>query len=338
MDKRWENQEEIIEDYINKELMITKALRASMASDSPEESIEILLEYLGKALGSERVYIFETKDESNYDNTYEWCADGVTSEKENLQDVPYEALKIWIERFQKNKNVIIKDLEAEKENDPLAYEYLKPQNIHSLVASPLIDHDKIIGFYGVDNPPAKLLHNISTLFEIMGYFIVSMLRRRELLKKLEQLSYYDELTGCGNRHAMNEFIDTIKPDCSIGLIYGDVTGLKMINDLRGHHAGDLLLRRASECLRLAFPEYALFRIGGDEFVVLCPGISQVDFYNRISQFKLNMKENSVLMAIGAVWHSHSQHNIHKLLTQADERMYDDKRGHYSNMKTERGKY
>jgi hypothetical protein len=40
------------------------------------------------------------------------------------------------------------------------------------------------------------------------------------------------------------------------------------------------------------------------------------------------------MAIGAVWYPHSRYNIEKLLTQADERMYDDKRGHYSNIKTE----
>ena len=51
---------------------------------------------------------------------------------------------------------LIKSLESVREEDKTVFAYLEPQNIDSLVVSPLISEGKIIGFYGVDNPPENL--------------------------------------------------------------------------------------------------------------------------------------------------------------------------------------
>ena len=53
-----------------------------------DQSLEVLLEHLGKALNGERTYIFEQNESGGDDNTYEWVADGVEPEKESLQNVP----------------------------------------------------------------------------------------------------------------------------------------------------------------------------------------------------------------------------------------------------------
>ena len=266
-----EQQKKTIKQFTHNEAMINEALRVALAEPTPEESIEVLLEYLGQALKSERVYIFEESKDHTFDNTYEWCARGVIPQKENLQAVPYDAVALWYEIFQRNENVIIKDLELIKESDPWAYEYLKPQNVKTLVVSPLVNNGKIIGFYGVDNPPGESLNNISTLFWIMGHFMVSLLRRRNLVEKLEKLSYYDQLTGARNRHALNEYFDTFGREDDVGVLYCDVMGLKKVNDTQGHQAGDDLLLRACGCLKKQFDREELFRIGGDEFLVLFKG-------------------------------------------------------------------
>lgn len=327
-----EQQKKAIREFSDNEAMINEGLRIALSAPMPEESIGILLEYLGKELCSERVYIFEENARGTYDNTYEWCAKEVEPQKDNLQDVPYEIVEPWFQRFHNNENVIIKELEAIREADPAVYEYLQPQDIHSLVVSPLVNDKKIVGFYGVDNPPGELLNHISTMFQIMGHFIVSLLKRRDLVKRLANLSYYDQLTGIGNRHGMNAYISGMEKEKSIGILYCDVMGLKKINDAQGHQAGDDLLIRASECLKREFGEYSLFRVGGDEFLVLCAGITEEELNKRAEALKQDMQENSALMALGCVWRAKSTEDMDKLLAEADNKMYEDKRRYYAERK------
>jgi diguanylate cyclase (GGDEF)-like protein len=303
----------------------------SLSSTSPDTSINILLEYIGKALKAERIYIFEFKNDQIMDNTYEWCAKDVIPQIDNLQDVPQEIAAIWIERFKDNKNVIIEHLEDTKESDPAMYDLLLPQEIDSLIVSPLIFNNKIIGFFGVDNPPKQLMQNISTLFMILGHFIMSLLRRRDLVMRLEKLSYYDQLTGFKNRHGMDEYISSMNKAQSIGVIYGDVTGLKRVNDTLGHKEGDKLLVRSCDCLKRIFSSDELFRIGGDEFLILCSGITEEELINKINLLRTDLQEHDVVMAIGYIWRPHNDDNIDKLLSEADKMMYKDKRDYYKKL-------
>jgi diguanylate cyclase (GGDEF)-like protein len=324
-----EAQKRTISEYADHEFVISEALRLSLSKADPKSSIEVLMEYLGKSIKSERVYIFEVKPDNTVDNTYEWCANDITPQKDNLVGVPISDVSFWFERFRENKNVIINDIEDTKFSDPVMYDYLKPQDIKSLMVTPLIYNNDIIGFYGVDNPPVGSMNNVASLFMIMGHFIVALLRRRDLFKRLETLSFYDALTGFRNRHAMEECISTICPGESIGLVYCDVMGLKKVNDTEGHHAGDALLVRATECIKKSFSEHFCFRIGGDEFLVLCEDIAEDELMAKVDKLKLDMKENNAVMAIGFVWRPDSRENVYKLLTKADELMYENKRYYYS---------
>ncbi len=315
-------------EYEANAIMVNEGLRVSMSEHTPEASISVLLAYLGQALKSERVYIFEESGKGTFDNTYEWCADGVIPQKENLQDVPYEVVSKWYERFHSGENVIIKNLESIRENEPEIYERLKPQNIQSLVVSPLVSEEKIIGFYGVDNPPERFLENITALFQILGHFMVSLLHRRNHVKKLEDLCFLDQLTGIGNRHAMNKYVAVLEPEKSIGILFCDVTGLKRANDTMGHSEGDKLLIRACECLKEEFQEYALFRVGGDEFLVLCAGIEEEELLEKAERVRLEMCRRNANMAIGCVWREDGSEDMDKLITQADDLMYMDKRAWY----------
>lgn len=318
------------EEYASNEAMINEGLRISLAAPLPEKSIEILLEYLGQSLCSDRVYIFEETKKGWFSNTYEWCAKDVKPQKDNLQDLPFEVVEIWYQKFRNQENVIIKDLEKIRENDPAVYEILKPQEIRTLVVSPLINDKKIIGFYGVDNPPGELMGHISTMLQIMGHFISSLLKRRNLVRHLENLSFHDQLTELGNRRAMHACIENMDPDESIGILYCDVMGLKKANDRMGHQAGDDLLIRAGNCLKKEFGNYQLFRIGGDEFLVICVGIEEKELHQRVEALRKHMKEEEAVMALGCIWRADGRENMDKLLAIADDRMYEEKREYYQN--------
>lgn len=315
-------------EYENNDAIINEGLRISLSASTPEKSISVLLAYLGLVLSSDRVYIFEKTEKDTFNNTYEWCADGVVSQEENLQDVPFDVLHLWYEKFQMGKSIIIKNLESIREKDPAVYEYLYPQNIRSLIVSPLISEKKIIGFYGLDNPPEEVLDHITAMFQIWGHFMDSLLRRRNLVRRLEEMCFQDQLTGVGNRHAMHEYIVACDPRKSIGILYCDVMGLKKANDSKGHQKGDQLLIRAGQCLKSEFGEYALFRVGGDEFLVLCEGIEEEELLERIEALREDMVKSEAIMALGHIWRPQGDMDMDILITQADQRMYEDKRAWY----------
>ncbi|WP_322201996.1 ATP-binding protein [Acutalibacter intestini] len=173
----------------NLEAVINEGLRVALLEETPDQSLEVLLEHLGKALNGERTYIFEQNESGGDDNTYEWVADGVKPEKESLQNVPSEVCARWYQKFGVGKHIVIENLEDIRETDPLQYENLKQQSIHSLVVIPLYDGKKIIGFYGVDNPPVRSLEYTSNMLQTAAYFIVSSLKRRNLVRELQKRSY-----------------------------------------------------------------------------------------------------------------------------------------------------
>jgi len=318
----------VIHSYQNMEKLVNEGLRLALQADTPDRTIEIMLEYIGKALKAERTYIFEKNETGGDDNTYEWVANGITPERDNLQNVPSEVCANWYRKFGENEKVVIEDIEDIREEDPLQYKNLKRQNIHSLVVIPLYDDKKAIGFYGVDNPPKEMVDYTFDMLQIMGHFIVSSLKRRNLVKMLQNMSYSDQLTKCGNRYAMNEHINNIPDGESVGVVFCDVTGLKWVNDTKGHKEGDDLILRACESLRRVFAGYELFRIGGDEFLVLCPGIEEEELTEKIELLKKDIQENSVNMAAGAVWQKEGRKNIDKLLFESEKLMYKDKSAYY----------
>ena len=324
-------QGNVIENFQNLETLINEGLRIALLAPTPDQSIEVMLEYLGKTLHGDRTYIFE-KDERGYDNnTYEWVADGVVPEKEELQNLPPEVCAHWYKKFQDNRCVVIHQLEDIREKDPILYEVLEKQSIHSLVVVPLYDNGKVIAFFGLDN----IAENISfeytqSMLQMTGYFFVSSMKQRNLVRKLQEISFHDQLTKLGNRFALEDYATQVDSRRSIGVVFCDITGLKRVNDSQGHIAGDKFIVDASECLKNAFGNQnnGLFRIGGDELLVLCPEMTKKMLKEKISDLRSYMAEANVTMAIGYVWKPDASASLDEVMTEAEMWMYKDKEAYY----------
>jgi diguanylate cyclase (GGDEF)-like protein len=102
--------------------------------------------------------------------------------------------------------------------------------------------------------------------------------------ELAQAARTDALTGLLNRRALDELIrdPTPRPAGAVGVL--DFNDLKPLNDKFGHAAGDVALQLVGRALRVHFRVTdPLFRTGGDEFVVVMPGCSELDLANRLIQ-------------------------------------------------------
>lgn len=166
------------------ETIINEALRSALEYDTPEGQINEFISFFGKHIGSDRIYIFEDDEEHHVtNNTYEWCAEGITPQIEHLQGVNMEVIDWWYDTFDEGKSVIISDVEELKGVHQVSYNMLKYQNVCKVVVSPLRHKGQIKGFFGVDNPPAVDYNALTMFLDMIGTMLISLLKIRNTFQK-----------------------------------------------------------------------------------------------------------------------------------------------------------
>lgn len=322
---------------MDRDQFINDLLRSSSSTMNPDSCIRHMVENIGKGFEADRAYIFELDEEGHFYNTYEWSKEGVLPFKNVLSQIPYEdVLDSWYRDIFFGGYICIEDMEAYKEVDSFVYEILKSQDVNALLVWPMFLGEKCIGFFGVDNPPLTLIEDIKLVFRLVSYFISIMTRYRDSMNKLEQISYEDQLTGVMNRHALESFhnrtYDSLK---NIGILSCDINGLKTINDSLGHEAGDKLIVDVAESLSIVFGNQNVYRMGGDEFIVIYTNGPQKHFEVKIGQAKKLMEYKGVKIASGYVYKENTEKSIVELIKEVDKKMYEDKAGFYADGKNER---
>ncbi|MEO6154942.1 MAG: EAL domain-containing protein [Thermomonas sp.] len=164
--------------------------------------------------------------------------------------------------------------------------------------------------------------------------------RKQAEDSLRVQSQTDALTGLMNRDAILAKLDSRLSDCSsnqLALLYIDLDRFKMVNDVLGHGAGDVVLVAAAQRMRDAIgTEGLIARFGGDEFVVLCNindnAARPEQLARRIQQafaepFLLQGEEFNVTTSIGIALAPTDGETSQQLTQNADVAMYDSKRRH-----------
>ena len=288
------------------------------------KGIDELLCVLGEFYDADRSYLFESTTDAIVSNTYEWCAEGISPELQNLQDIPLATFGNWLESFEAFGMVHIADAENTLDHNSEEYRTLSPQGIDSLLAVPVHNgRGEMTAFLGIDNPRRNTEEFM--LLRSLTYFIQNELEKRELLEKLNELSRVDSLTGVGNRNRYLEELSEFdeQPPAQLGVVFVDVNDLKLANDTMGHSYGDRMIRHVSDLVCELFPG-SVYRIGGDEFVVLDTNVERNEFEARAAQLRDRAQSDELVSAsIGAVW-SDAGEGASILVSRADKLMYADK--------------
>lgn len=318
------SREEITEK-LQIESTLNRCVKELSSVPDMNQAINNLLEIINDYFCADRSYIFEIDFHKNVlVNTYEYVIDKVTTQKENLQEVPIDVISVWMENFQKSQVYLISDVEQEKGYP--SYEMLKEQDVYRLLAVPLMKDHKIIGFLGVDNP--TMHYEDATLLASIQFFITTSLERKKEEAYLKYLSYRDKLTELYNRNRYMELLSELKGKklYRTGVAYIDLNGLKRINDQKGHEAGDMLIRNAAEVIREIFGDKG-YRIGGDEFVVISIEMEEHAFSESMVQLRKQMRNRSISISAGAVWREEIE-DLNEILKTADVYMYQEKEQYY----------
>lgn len=111
-------------------------------------SVNMILDFLGRRYNMDRVYIFEFDDKHQLvNNTYEWCAPGVSAQIDNLQEIPRETLATYFEQYSKEGVFCCEDI---AKSVPAVYELCAPQGIKSLLHCAIYNEGEMNGFIGFD--------------------------------------------------------------------------------------------------------------------------------------------------------------------------------------------
>ena len=168
--------------------------------------------------------------------------------------------------------------------------------------------------------------------------IIDITERKQAEEKLRYLSTHDVLTGLYNRNFFEAEMERLQNSRiePTNLMMVDVNGMKSTNDTFGHAAGDELLRRTAQVLKLSFrKEDIIARIGGDEFVVLFQG--SIPLQEAVSRVQECLSDHNhwyhgpaLSLAIGTASGVKGSPLI-ELFKKADQLMYKEK------MRTRQGK-
>ena len=141
-----------------------------------------------------------------------------------------------------------------------------------------------------------------------------------------ELSNTDVLTKLNNRRAYETALAAAADISKVGVIFCDVNGLKTANDNLGHAAGDALLQRFSELLKARFSAADIFRISGDEFVVLRRDVDENGFYSDVDALRDAIADRQDIASVGCACGSGS--DALELVSAAEKAMYADKKAYY----------
>jgi len=150
-----------------------------------------------------------------------------------------------------------------------------------------------------------------------------------------QLTKKDVLTGLLNRQAYYAAVSDDSKDIT-ALVSIDMNGLKAINDTDGHVAGDEALKTLALCFTRAVKrKQSVYRIGGDEFVIVCRRDSDDEIRQLIERIQKNVSETKYSCALGYSYTPDGTKTIEELLKESDKMMYEQKTRHYLNSGNDR---
>jgi diguanylate cyclase (GGDEF)-like protein/putative nucleotidyltransferase with HDIG domain len=173
------------------------------------------------------------------------------------------------------------------------------------------------------------------VLEAIAGQVAAAVGRTELFARMADLAFRDALTGVGNRRALEERIELMVAEAlesggELAVLLCDVDNLKELNDHRGHTAGDEALRQMADTLAAEAPGPELvYRIGGDEFCLLLPGLDWLEakaLGERVLRLLAERASGELMASCGVASLGIGLERATDLLRAADTAQYAAKRG------------
>ncbi|MBO4385095.1 MAG: diguanylate cyclase [Clostridia bacterium] len=179
--------------------------------------------------------------------------------------------------------------------------------------------------------------------QLSGQIRIMQQKLKDYMDYAHEQAYTDSMTGMGNKAAYLDHIKVLNDEINAGtaafaIAVFDVNGLKKTNDSFGHECGDRIIIDAAAILRRVFGSGRIYRIGGDEFIVVLGPTTEEELDalikrldDEIENFNKNEKRYVMTLSFsggGAVYHPGDDADFKEVFRRADEAMYNRKNSYY----------
>ena len=187
---------------------------------------------------------------------------------------------------------------------------------------------------------SSMIHEIQNYIHSLTKTTQALAEERENSKLLKRLANRDSLTGARNHNAYDRDMERLEEEIKAGranyaLMVVDLNYLKSINDHFGHECGNEALKRLYTMIRAVFSEFRVYRIGGDEFVVLMEHEERQHIEELVAEFRVLVDEvwndqkletwERISAAAGyAVYEQNVDKSVNDVFRRADREMYEQK--------------
>lgn len=326
----------------------TSAHFANASQSNIDARIDRMLHTFGQNLGADRAYLFRYSEDGQFlRNTHEWCAPGVASAMDSLQNLATSDIA-WLDAkqrqmLQEQRPLIINDTRALPAEAATERDFLENDGVRALLLIPVQSSSAFSGFFGFDSlhprtwpeqQAQQLMVVAHLLAEAMGAIAAEAFLTRESLT--------DPLTGLYNRRyldlQLNHWMKNPAGQSRLSLAMIDIDRFKPFNDTHGHQAGDELLQQLGRLMQTACREQdVVIRFGGEEFILLLRDTPLTDAGRAISRlldrirqtdFRVQGQTHRISVSCGLASTDElaaSDKAPEHLIGMADQRLYGAKR-------------
>ena len=306
------------------ELSINDIIRAGMYEIDPESGIRKMMNRLGHLLSADHLLIAE-ETATMLRCSHFWDAQDALPLSREIQPFPREEIHSLYEHFLKEPVFTIDDVEAFCRDNGYAP---RLPNLQRLIFVRLRLDDRAYGYLEVINPAPEQMEKALPLLQALARFFSILLRNRNLIRHIDRLGKIDPLTAIMNRRGLLDYLQNLPDNRQYAFFFGDLNGLKETNDRLGHEAGDTLIKAAASLLESACPTDAVFRMGGDEFLMVEEIQDSAQAGAICAQLHDRFRTAGISIALGYALATTPIDNIDTILATADRHMYQEKIQHH----------
>ncbi len=177
--------ERAVEESRHFELLVSELSNQfiTLHYENIDELINSTLRLIGKFVLADRSYIFQFRNElALMDNSYEWCAEGIEPQIDQLQEIPTDMTPWWMEHIKNNRVIHIPRVAEMPAEASAEKEILEPQGIKSLIVIPLIAGSQPFGYIGFDavSQERHWQPEIISVLKLAGSIIASALQHKQI--------------------------------------------------------------------------------------------------------------------------------------------------------------
>lgn len=293
--------------------------------------IDVSLKMLEKAISSEQIMLMLLND----GRIEEFFGLPAPDDQEKERVIGKQIPEVILQDINARMGDLGVILTADTDREMLGHAKVMPgmqriETIRDLVAVWILNsNQEIIGLmYAVNvNDPRGSLEALSTVANSFQLAIQTL----SSYNLLYQMGELDAMTGLKNRNAYQKDLEHYekKNKKHLCCIYVDVNGLHDMNNNFGHASGDKMLSCVGSMVRELFGFEGSYRIGGDEFVVLCTDLDEGMVQERLQTLQTNLANQEYFVSVGFAF-LESEQRLQQMIEAAESRMYEAKKAFYAD--------